>query len=52
NIRKLNIESHDGIFESSIDLYVHNSSNLNNLIGNVMKIKGVDSVQRVEKFDS
>ncbi len=52
NIRKLNIESHDGIFESSIDLYVHNSANLNNLIGNVMKIKGVDSVRRVEKFDN
>jgi GTP pyrophosphokinase len=52
NIRKLNIESHDGIFESSIDLYVHNSANLNNLIGNVMKIKGVDSVKRVEKFDN
>jgi GTP diphosphokinase / guanosine-3',5'-bis(diphosphate) 3'-diphosphatase len=52
NIRKLNIESHDGIFESSIDLYVHNSTNLNNLIGNVMRIKGVDSVKRIENFDS
>jgi guanosine-3',5'-bis(diphosphate) 3'-pyrophosphohydrolase len=52
NIRKLNIESHDGIFDSSIDLYVHDASNLNNLIGNVMKIKGVDSVKRVENFES
>lgn len=52
NIRKLNIESHDGIFESSIDLYVHDAADLNNLIGNVMKIKGVDSVKRIEKFDN
>lgn len=52
NIRKLLIESHDGIFESSIDLYVHSASSLNNLIGNVMKIKGVDSVKRIENFDN
>lgn len=52
NIRKLNIESHDGIFDSSIDLYVHNANNLNNLIGKIMKIKGVDSVKRIENFDN
>ncbi len=51
NIRKLHIDSHDGIFESTIDLYVHNISDLNNLSMNVMKIKGIDSVKRVEKFD-
>ncbi|MBN1988469.1 MAG: bifunctional (p)ppGpp synthetase/guanosine-3',5'-bis(diphosphate) 3'-pyrophosphohydrolase [Bacteroidales bacterium] len=51
NIRKLSIESHDGIFESWIDLYVHNISDLNNLIMNVMKIKGIDNVNRIEKFD-
>lgn len=51
NIRKLHIESHDGIFESYIDLYVHNITDLNNLSMNVMKIKGIDSVKRVEKFD-
>ncbi len=52
NIRKFNIESHDGVFESTIDLYVHDSTSLNNLIGNVMKIKGVYSVKRIEQFDS
>lgn len=51
NIRKLSIESHDGIFESTIDLYVHSIIDLNNLITNVMKIKGVDSVKRIEKFE-
>ena len=52
NIRKLNIESHDGVFNSCIDLYVHSASNLNSLIGNVMKIKGIDSVKRVESFEN
>jgi len=51
NIRKLYIESHDGIFEGYIDLYVHSATDLNNLIMSVMKIKGVDSVKRSEKFD-
>lgn len=51
NIRKLHIDSHDGIFDSTIDLYVHNITDLNSLSMNVMKIKGIDSVKRVEKFD-
>ena len=51
NIRKLHIDSHDGIFDSTIDLYVHNINDLNDLIMNLMKIKGIDTVKRVEKFD-
>ena len=52
NIRKLVIDAHDGIFEGSVDLYVHDVSDLNNLIGNIMKIKGMDSVKRTEKIDN
>ncbi|HOP02962.1 MAG TPA: RelA/SpoT family protein [Tenuifilaceae bacterium] len=52
NIRKLVIDAHDGIFEGSIDLYVHDVSDLNNLIGNIMKIKGMDLVRRTEKIDN
>lgn len=52
NIRKLLIESHDGIFESNIDLYVHSTNDINNLIAKVMKIKGIDSVKRIENFDN
>jgi GTP pyrophosphokinase len=51
NIRKLHIDSHDGIFEGFIDLYVHSASDLNNLIMNVMKIKGIDAVKRIEKIE-
>jgi GTP pyrophosphokinase len=49
NIRKLNIESHDGIFEGFIELYVHDLADLNLLISTVQQIKGMDSVKRVDK---
>lgn len=48
NIRKIMIESHDGIFEGYIDLYVHNIDDLNKLIKSLSEIKGVESVKRVE----
>jgi GTP pyrophosphokinase len=51
NMRNINLVSHDGVFEGSIDLYVHNTKDLNNLIMNLMKIKGVESVKRVEKIE-
>ncbi|MCB8995598.1 MAG: bifunctional (p)ppGpp synthetase/guanosine-3',5'-bis(diphosphate) 3'-pyrophosphohydrolase [Bacteroidales bacterium] len=48
NIRTINLHGHDGIFEGTIELYVHNTLDLNNLVMNLMKIKGVESVHRVE----
>ena len=48
SMRTINLHGHDGIFNGTIDLYVHNTSDLNNLIMNLMKLKGVDSVHRVE----
>ncbi|MBE0655451.1 MAG: bifunctional (p)ppGpp synthetase/guanosine-3',5'-bis(diphosphate) 3'-pyrophosphohydrolase [Bacteroidales bacterium] len=48
NIRTINLHGHDGVFDGTIDLYVHNISDLNNLIMNLMKVKGVESVHRVE----
>lgn len=50
NIRKLNIESHDGIFEGMIELYIHDTNDLQNLIKQVSGIKGMDSVKRVEEI--
>jgi GTP pyrophosphokinase len=49
NIHRLNLEAHDGIFESNIDLYVHNTHNLDHLIDKVKKIKGVETIKRVER---
>lgn len=51
NIRKINVESHDGIFTGTIDLYVHSKDDLTNLIDRISEIKGIDSVKRVEKIE-
>lgn len=52
NMRSINIESHDGIFEGEIYLYIHNIEDLNNLIFNLMKIKGIHNVARNEGIKS
>ena len=51
NMRTVKIEVHDGIFDGSLDLYVHSTKDLNNLIMNLIKIKGVDSVKRIESIE-
>ncbi|MDR0560757.1 MAG: RelA/SpoT family protein [Prevotellaceae bacterium] len=48
NIRKVNVASHDGIFEGYIELYVHDLDDLKNLIKKVQNIKGVEVVKRIE----
>ncbi len=50
NIRAIDLASHDGIFEGTIDLYVHNAKDLNNLIDNLLNTKGVEHVSRVENL--
>ena len=48
NMRKLHIETHDEIFEGYIDLYVHSTDDLDKLIKALSKVKGIESVKRVE----
>jgi GTP diphosphokinase / guanosine-3',5'-bis(diphosphate) 3'-diphosphatase len=50
NIRAINLSSHDGIFEGTMDLYVHNAKDLNNLLDKLMNLKGVEQVTRVENI--
>ncbi len=50
NMRSIQIESHDGIFEGSIYLYIHHTKDLNNLILKLMKIKGIHTVNRQERM--
>ncbi len=50
NMRSIHFESHDGIFEGTIFLYIHNKEDLNNLIYNIMNIKGVHNVTRQERI--
>lgn len=46
NIRKILIETHDGIFEGYMDIYVHNTDDLDAMVKNIEKIKGVEHVSR------
>ena len=46
NMRSISLESHDGIFEGNLYLYVHNTDMLDTLVTKLLNIKGVDSVSR------
>ena len=50
NMTNINISVQNGIFEGTIDLYVHHTKDLNNLILKISNINGIESVKRVEDF--
>ncbi|MEI7502616.1 MAG: RelA/SpoT family protein, partial [Paludibacter sp.] len=47
NINKMNIETDAGIFVGRFYIYVHDTEDINNLCRNIIKIKEINSVQRV-----
>lgn len=47
NIRKLEIETIDGIFEGKVTFYVHDLDEVNNIISNLKKIPDVKEVARM-----
>ena len=51
NIRKIFIETQDGIFEGHIQLFVHDVEDVNTIITNLQKIEEMEVVTRVEKFE-
>jgi GTP pyrophosphokinase len=50
NMTRINILVNNGIFEGTIDLYVHHTKDLNNLILKISNINGIENVRRVEDF--
>ncbi|WP_071147858.1 RelA/SpoT family protein [Bacteroides ihuae] len=48
NIRKLAIETNDGIFEGKIQLYVHDVEDVKQICDNLLKVNNVKLVTRVE----
>jgi GTP diphosphokinase / guanosine-3',5'-bis(diphosphate) 3'-diphosphatase len=50
NMTNINISVKDSIFDGTIDLYVHHTKDLNNLIMKISNISGIESVKRVEDF--
>lgn len=51
NMRSLKFDTHEGIFEGDLFLYIHNTEDLNNLISRLKKIKGIENVARVENLN-
>lgn len=47
NIKSLNIESNDGIFEGKVSLFVHSVVDVQKLCSQILKIEGVQSVNRL-----
>jgi len=50
NMTQINISVKDGIFEGTIDVFVHHTKDLNNLILKISNITGIETVRRVEDF--
>ena len=50
NMTNINFSVKDGIFDGTIDLYVHHTQDLNNLILKLSNVKGIDTIKRVEDF--
>jgi GTP diphosphokinase / guanosine-3',5'-bis(diphosphate) 3'-diphosphatase len=48
NIKSLNINTTDSLFEGSIMLFVHNLDHLSRIIDRLKKVKGIYSVERFE----
>jgi len=50
NMRNINVSVNDSIFEGIIDLYVHHTRDLNNLIMKISGVKGIERVSRIEDY--
>ena len=49
NINKMNIETNAGMFSGRFYIYVHDTEDINNLCKNIIKIKEIKSVQRIQE---
>lgn len=48
NIRKLNIETNNGIFEGKIQLYVHDVDDVRTICNNLKQIQNIKQISRIE----
>ncbi|MGL4908737.1 MAG: RelA/SpoT family protein [Bacteroidales bacterium] len=51
NVRTLNAQSENGLFEDNLDVYVHSTKDLQTLMAKLQKINGIEKVERVETVD-
>jgi GTP diphosphokinase / guanosine-3',5'-bis(diphosphate) 3'-diphosphatase len=48
NMRSIGFESHDGVFEGIIMVYVHDTDHLKNLLTKLRKVEGISNVERID----
>ena len=48
NMRSLYFDANNGVFEGFVEVYVHDTKDLDELISSLKKVKGIDSVMRIE----
>jgi GTP pyrophosphokinase len=50
-MRAITVESHEGLFEGTVTVFVNNNQILNTLIKKIKSIRGVLSVSRIDGID-
>jgi GTP pyrophosphokinase len=50
NIKSMNIDTNDGIFEGNISIFVHNLHDIQKLCAQIGKVKGIQSTNRTLSF--
>lgn len=50
NMRSVKFDTIDGVFTGTLDLYVHNTNDVMNIITELKKIKGIETVERMEEM--
>lgn len=50
NMRTVHFDTNDGVFTGNLDLYVHNTDDVENIISRLNKVKGIESVERIEEI--
>ena len=48
NMRSITVDTNDGIFDGSIMIFVNDKDHLDNLIKNLLEVKGVTGVTRFD----
>ncbi len=49
NMRAINFDTEDGMFEGTVMVYVHDTKHLSHLIDKLTKVKGVKHVERIDE---
>jgi guanosine-3',5'-bis(diphosphate) 3'-pyrophosphohydrolase len=49
NMRSINFDTEDGLFEGTIMVYVHDTKHLNHLLDKLKKVKGVRKIERIDE---